>query len=358
MKKSVRISCYSYLMRTNKIFVFGIIFFTLLVPSSALALQFSEIAQVGSNALVESQVRAAFADVPVMITIAQCESGFRQFGPSGTVLRGGNGTVVGIFQLSEGHTAKALTLGYDIQTIEGNIAYARSLYERQGTTPWMAAFPCWNAATNFATPNTSNISDASRRSAEALAKVDTSSNSSLLVSDLSFGMDNTEVKVLQQLLNKIGFQVSASGLGSPGQETTSFGNLTRATVRKFQCAKAIVCSGDEHTTGYGLVNAATRQALLALAPVDAAAPVIVPVTTPSSTVSVLSRELEYGMEGVDVTYLQTFLAAQGLFTAGINGTFGPVTRAAVVSFQKKYGLSPALGYVGPKTLAKIKQMAQ
>lgn len=334
-------------MRTNKIFVFGIIFFTLLVPSSALALQFSEIAQVGSNTLVESQVRAAFADVPVMIAIAQCESGFRQFGPSGTVLRGGNGTVLGIFQLSESHTAKALSLGYDIQTIEGNIAYARSLYERQGTTPWMAAFPCWNAATNFTTPNTSNISDTSRRSAETLAKVDTSSPppASLLVSDLSFGMDNAEVKVLQQNLNKIGFQVAASGLGSPGQETTSFGNLTRATVRKFQCAKAIVCSGDEHTTGYGLVNAATRQALLALVPVDAAVPAVVPIVAPSSASPALSRELEYGMEGDDVAYLQTFLAGQGLFTAGVNGTFGPVTRAAVISFQKKYGLKIGRAHV-------------
>lgn len=322
------------------------------MPLQASALQFSEIAQVGSNAAVEGQVRSAFADIPVMIAIAQCESGFRQFGPNGAVLRGGNGTVLGIFQLSEGHTAKAISLGYDIQTVEGNIAYARSLYVRQGTTPWMAAFPCWNAVASSAVSTTVPAPAAALPSTVA-----TSSAAPILVSDLSFGMDNAEVKVLQQLLNKIGFQVSASGLGSPGQETTSFGNLTRATVRKFQCAKAIVCTGDEHATGYGLVNAATRQALLALVPADVAiAPLAPSVTPPPAALSSLTRELEYGMEGSDVAYLQTFLASQGLFKAGVNGTFGPVTRAAVIAFQKKYTLNPAYGYVGPKTLAKIKEL--
>lgn len=340
-------------MRLKNIFLYISAAVILLVPLTASALQFSEIAQVGSNALVESQVRAAFTDIPVMSAIAQCESGFRQFAPNGTVLRGGNGTVLGIFQLSEGHTAKALSLGYDIQTIEGNIAYARYLYEKQGTTPWMAAFPCWNAAANATTG--ASIQPTATTPAAPVNPL-ASPAALLLVSDLSFGMDNPEVKVLQQILNKIGFQVSTSGLGSPGQETTSFGNLTRATVRKFQCAKAIVCSGDEHTTGYGLVNAPTRQAILSLLPAGAVtAPVL--AIQPTATPSTLSRELEYGMEGDDVVYLQTFLVSQGLFNAGVNGTFGPVTRSAVISFQKKYNLSPAVGYVGPKTLAKIRQLA-
>ncbi len=326
----------------------------LCMPLTASALQFSEIAQVGSNALVESQVRAAFADIPVMNAIAQCESGFRQFAPNGMVLRGGNGTVLGIFQLSEGHTAKALSFGYDIRTVEGNIAYARYLYEKQGTTPWMAAFPCWNAVAGSA----GSLPSVPVAPVPVASPVVSSTlvATPILTSDLSFGMNNPEVKVLQEVLNKIGFQVSASGLGSVGQETTSFGNLTRASVRKFQCAKGIVCSGDEHTTGYGLVNAPTRQALLSLLPTGVLASQA-PATLPTVIPATLIRELEYGMEGSDVAYLQTFLAGQGLFNAGVNGTFGPVTRNAVISFQKKYGLSPAVGYVGPKTLSKIKQLS-
>lgn len=335
-------------MRIYKLFIAVSLVLSFCMPSHAFALEFSELSQLGSNAIVEGQVRATFAPTPVMIAIAQCESGFRQFNPAGTVLRGGSGGVLGIFQISEAHTVKALSLGYDIQAIEGNIGYAKYLYEKQGTTPWMAAFPCWNAAANSILPSTPTNPSVSSPS----------SNSSTLVSDLSFGMDTAEVKVLQQLLNKIGFQVSTSGLGSPGQETTSFGNLTRATVRKFQCVKTIVCTGDEHATGYGLVNAATRQALLALVPADVTtAPPAPSATLPPAAPASLIRELEYGMEGSDVAFLQTFLASQGLFTAGVNGTFGPVTRAAVIAFQKKYALNPAYGYVGPKTLAKIKQLA-
>ena len=38
---------------------------------------------------VEATVREYFADIPVMIEIARCESKFRQFADSGNVLRGG-----------------------------------------------------------------------------------------------------------------------------------------------------------------------------------------------------------------------------------------------------------------------------
>ena len=31
----------------------------------------------------------------------------------------------------------------DLDSIYGNMAYARDLYERQGTQPWSASAPCW-----------------------------------------------------------------------------------------------------------------------------------------------------------------------------------------------------------------------
>ena len=68
----------------------------------------------------------------------------------------------------------------------------------------------------------------------------------------------------------------------------------------------------------------------------------------------LSRQLEIGMSGSDVTSLQTFLALdptiypQGLVT----GYFGPLTQAAVANFQSRNGLA-AVGRVGPLTLPII-----
>ena len=92
---------------------------------------------------VEKRVREYFADVPVMIEIARCESKFRQFTDTGAVLRGGmSGGMIGIFQFYEQiHAKAALGLGLDLATVEGNIGYARHLYEQSGTTPWRSCVP-------------------------------------------------------------------------------------------------------------------------------------------------------------------------------------------------------------------------
>lgn len=68
----------------------------------------------------------------------------------------------------------------------------------------------------------------------------------------------------------------------------------------------------------------------------------------------LTRQLQIGMSGADVSQLQTFLAEdpsvypQGLVT----GYFGSLTKAAVARFQLKNGIS-AIGRVGPQTMAAI-----
>ena len=99
-----------------------------------------------SPAEVEIKVRAYFKDVPVMIEIARCESKFRQFTDSGNVLRGGaSGGMIGIFQFFESvHTVPAKNLGFDLATVDGNLGYARHLYDAQGTTPWDPAKDCWD----------------------------------------------------------------------------------------------------------------------------------------------------------------------------------------------------------------------
>ncbi len=94
---------------------------------------------------VRDQVGQYFADKPIMVAIAQCESHFRQFNGNGDVYRGKeNNQDVGVMQINEHyHLDTAKKLGFDIYTLDGNMAYAEYLYEKQGTAPWVSSQPCW-----------------------------------------------------------------------------------------------------------------------------------------------------------------------------------------------------------------------
>lgn len=95
--------------------------------------------------LIEVAVREHFKDVPVMIEIARCESTFRQFDKEGKPLKNPGSTATGVMQLMASyHREPARNLGYDIDTLEGNIGYALVLYEQSGTVPWLASAKCWS----------------------------------------------------------------------------------------------------------------------------------------------------------------------------------------------------------------------
>ncbi len=76
-----------------------------------------------------------------------------------------------------------------------------------------------------------------------------------------------------------------------------------------------------------------------------------------ASAAVLTRQLQLGMSGSDVSQLQSFLAQdasvypQGLVT----GYFGSLTKAAVARYQTKNGIS-AVGRVGPQTMAYINRV--
>ena len=105
-----------------------------------------------TNLTTEEAVKAYFHDIPVMTTVAFCESTFRHYDANGNVLRGVvNGSDVGVMQINtyyHGSTAKKL--GLDLTTMEGNMAYARYLYEEQGTAPWVHSQPCWGSGSHVA----------------------------------------------------------------------------------------------------------------------------------------------------------------------------------------------------------------
>lgn len=78
-----------------------------------------------------------------------------------------------------------------------------------------------------------------------------------------------------------------------------------------------------------------------------------------------SANLTVGSTGADVMALQKLLnsdsatqvAASGAGSPGNEtSTFGPATKAAVIKFQTKNGISPASGYFGPLTRAKANSM--
>lgn len=80
--------------------------------------------------------------------ICECESGLSQFDESGNVLRGRlNPQDVGICQINLSyHQAAAESLGFDLFTEAGNIGYAKWLYARAGSQPWIWSKACWQAS--------------------------------------------------------------------------------------------------------------------------------------------------------------------------------------------------------------------
>jgi hypothetical protein len=93
----------------------------------------------------EAAVRTYFSDIPIMASIAYCESTFRHTLADGSVLQGRvDSADTGVMQINKRyHNATAEDLGLNLDDLEDNMAYARYLYENQGTQPWNASAPCW-----------------------------------------------------------------------------------------------------------------------------------------------------------------------------------------------------------------------
>lgn len=121
-------------------------------PATAVAQDLAGDINTQSQTAIEQPVTLAkyvqeyFAETPILAKIAFCESTLRQVDKSGKVLRGKvNPDDVGLMQINESyHGEKAVSMGLDLETIEGNLAYAKYLYDNQGTAPWSASAKCWN----------------------------------------------------------------------------------------------------------------------------------------------------------------------------------------------------------------------
>ncbi len=76
-----------------------------------------------------------------------------------------------------------------------------------------------------------------------------------------------------------------------------------------------------------------------------------PVVTGNSGSCAITKDLTVGTTGAQVTALQNALKAGGYMSANATGSFGPLTQAGVVAWQKAKGISPAAGYFGAKSRA-------
>jgi peptidoglycan hydrolase-like protein with peptidoglycan-binding domain len=163
---------------------------------------------------------------------------------------------------------------------------------------------------------------------------------------LSLGSTNPDVTLLQELLTSLGF--------FHGSITGFFGPVTVQAVKDYQLSR--------HITVAGFVGPITRAALNA-----EQIPLPQPVTPmATSTLSIASttftRDLTIGSEGDDVKNLQVYLNSHGFPIAPTGagssgyetGYFGILTQAALARFQKANGITPAIGYFGPVTRAKLK----
>lgn len=113
---------------------------------------------------------------------------------------------------------------------------------------------------------------------------------------------------------------------------------------------------------------ATLQSLIAQARQRGAAlpPGMEQPAAPAATVAFL-RNLYVGLSGADVNSLQLFLIVQNRgpmakklakAKTGATGYFGPLTKSALIEFQKSAGIKPASGYLGPKTRIYINSLAR
>jgi hypothetical protein len=98
-------------------------------------------------AFVKAYTQDYFRDIPVMIAIIECESGFRQYEADGRLL------VSPVKGSSASGAAQILYITHkadwsddpdtNITTLSGNLAYARKMYLESGTSPWNESIGCW-----------------------------------------------------------------------------------------------------------------------------------------------------------------------------------------------------------------------
>lgn len=168
----------------------------------------------------------------------------------------------------------------------------------------------------------------------------TTDNSVTFYRTLQKGCKGEDVRVLQNALINLGYNISADG---------DFGSATDAAVRSFQKANALAVDGI-----FGAKSVAKLNTLLNN---NVATPVVVEPSTMVDISELGKRVLLKGRKGEDVKQLQNALIHlhYNLGKYGADGDFGAATDRAVRTFQIDNKLSVD-GQFGKKSLAALKKL--
>ena len=151
------------------------------------------------------------------------------------------------------------------------------------------------------------------------------------------GDKDIEVRHLQTILKE------TDNIYPEGHLTGYFGSMTERALKRFQSVHNLPQTG--------ITDKATQVKLHIVSETQ------VKLSVPENLV-VYSTDLHTGHTGEAVGVLQRFLIIEGSYKeALITNYFGEYTRKAVVAFQKKYNITPAIGYVGPITRHKIRTIS-
>ena len=175
---------------------------------------------------------------------------------------------------------------------------------------------------------------------------------------LSYGDYGAKVELLQSLLQQLGFFPATI------VPTGYFGAITQHALLLFQGAHLLDASGAVDGPSQALLNKVANVVFgSGSTPSNntMGTGVVSPSSTTPSSGSTFFRYLEPGARGADVIALQKLLFKDGDYPRDlITGFFGPLTEAAVRTFQAKYGIvnygsisTTGYGGVGPKTRERL-----
>ena len=164
---------------------------------------------------------------------------------------------------------------------------------------------------------------------------------------LKAGMDNTDVKILQEELRNFGlFQ---------DDTTTYYGNKTEEAVRAFQISQGIEINGTFDIATFNSLKALKENTTTAKSTSEVVE--LTPeVKTPAASALTFNRSLDLKVTGEDVRLLQESLKAMGyLVIDECTDYFGVQTEQALKEFQISQGLSPD-GVAGLRTIETINKV--
>lgn len=146
--------------------------------------------------------------------------------------------------------------------------------------------------------------------------------------DLTMGVQSEEVRCLQQYLNSAGHRVASTGAGSPGNESTYFGALTRAAVSKWQAA-----NGVSPAAGYfGSISRAKYNAMVVVTPPPPPPPVVTKPQCSDGTDNDADTKIDYPADP-DCTDANDTTEAKAVVGTGV--TVGAGTQPASTLAVKK-----------------------